>query len=67
MLERTMSYTCCLVLIRRFPSPPRSIHFGDVIEAHISHGLHDTKRLGRAGKMSPWDKANMLVHVCLIK
>ena len=46
----------CLVPVRRFPSPSRSIHFGDVSEAngretHIftfSIGPRDPKRFGRA-------------------
>ena len=42
----------CLVPVRRFPSPSRSIHFGDVSEANgretFSIGPRDPKRFGRA-------------------
>ena len=44
----------CLVPVRRFPSPSRSIRFGDVSEANgretFSHGPRDPKRFGREEK-----------------
>ena len=41
----TIKAATCLVPVRRFPSPSRSIHFGDVSEAN---GPRDPKRFGRA-------------------
>ena len=47
-------YIPCLVPVRRFPSPSRSIRFGDVSEANgqetFSHGPRDPKRFGREEK-----------------
>ena len=47
-----MSSQGCLVPVRRFPRPSRSIHFGDVSEANVrgtfSLGPRDPKRFGRA-------------------
>ena len=44
----------CLVPVRRFPSPSRSIRFGDVSETNwrgtFSHGPRDPKRFGREEK-----------------
>ena len=44
----------CLVRVRRFPSPSRSIRSGDVSEANgretFSHGPRDPKRFGREEK-----------------
>ena len=48
------SVMTCLVHVRRFPSPTRSIRFGDVSEANgrgtFSHGPRDPKRFGREEK-----------------
>ena len=47
-----MSSQGCLVPVRRFPRPSRSIHFGDVSEANgrgtFSLGPRDPKRFGSA-------------------
>ena len=44
----------CLVPVRRFPSPSRSIRFGDVSKPNgretFSHGPRDPKRFGREEK-----------------
>ena len=44
----------CLVPVRRFPSPSRSIRFSDVSETNgrgtFSHGSRDLKRFGREEK-----------------
>ena len=34
-VKAQLSVQCCLVPVRRFPSPSWSIHFGDVSEANI--------------------------------
>ena len=39
----------CLVPVRRFPSPSRSIRFSDVSETN-GHGSRDLKRFGRKEK-----------------
>ena len=40
----------CLVPVRRFPSPSRSIRFGDVSEANGTMDHGDPKRFGREVK-----------------
>ena len=51
---RLALFASCLVPVRRFPSPSRSIRFGDVSEANgretFSHGPRDPKRFGREEK-----------------
>ena len=53
---RLALFAYCLVPVRRFPSPSRSIRFGDVSEANgrgtppFSHGPRDPKRFGREEK-----------------
>ena len=53
LVQRAQKKTC-LVHVRRFPSPTRSIRFGDVSEAKgprtFSHGPRDPKRFGREEK-----------------
>ena len=43
------------VPVRRFPSPSRSIHFGDISEVNGegTFGPRDLKRFGRTGIMRP--------------
>ena len=52
--EEYLRHETCLVPVRRFPSPSRSIRFGDVSEANgretFSHGPRDLKRFGREEK-----------------
>ena len=51
---RLALFAYCLVTVRRFPSPSRSIRFGDVSETNwrgtFSHGPRDPKRFGREEK-----------------
>ena len=46
------TFGVCLVPVRRFPKPSRSIHFGDVSEVNeretSSLGPHDPKGIGRS-------------------
>ena len=54
MFTESLLYEHCLVPVRRFPSPSRSIRFGDVSETNwrgtFSHGPRDPKRFGREEK-----------------